>query len=251
VLASVATSGPCSQRQLADRLSINRTIMVSVVDELETRGLVERRRNPADRRSYALQITAGGQRALQRMGRAAERADTALVAPLRPAQRERLATQLALIASVDPQEGRSGLEQRIVFLLHAAHTRVRERFEERLQPLGLTPALFGPLRILQASGPTSQQHIADLLGFSAAAIQQTVDRLQTEGLVERRRNPTDRRSYALQLTPAGHDAIHQAAMAQSELADELLGDPRAQHELTILLLAILNATHPETETTDA
>ncbi|MGO9907211.1 MAG: MarR family winged helix-turn-helix transcriptional regulator [Solirubrobacteraceae bacterium] len=251
VLASVAASGPSSQQQLADRLSINRTVMVSVVDELEGKGLLERSRNPADRRSYALAITAAGRRALARMDRATERADASLMALLGTEQDEQLATRLGAIAGVDPASSGPGLDHHIVFLLHAAHARVRERFEEHLQPLGLTPALFGPLRTLQASGPTSQQRIANLLGFSAAAIQQTFDRLQADGLIERRRNPADRRSYALQLTPAGHEAIRRAATAQNELADELLGDPHAQQQLTTLLLPIINAAQTETQSTDA
>jgi DNA-binding MarR family transcriptional regulator len=246
VLASLAASGPFSQQQLADRLSINRTVMVSVVDELQDKGLVQRARNPADRRSYALAITVDGRRALTRMDRATKRADAALTARLAPTQRAQLATRLGAIAGGDPATG-----DPVVFLLHAAHARVRERFAEHLQPLGLTPALFGPLRTLQASGPISQQRIADLLGFSAAAIQQTFDRLQADGLIERRRNPADRRSYALQLTPAGHEAFRQAAAAENELADELLGDPHAQQQLTTLLLPIAKADQPETENHDA
>jgi len=246
VLASVAASGPSSQQQLADRLSINRTVMVSVVDELEAKGLLERARNPADRRSYALAITVTGKRALTRMDRATERADAALTARFAPAQRKQLATRLGAIAGRDPASS-----DPVVFLFHAAHARVRERFAEHLQPLGLTPALFGPLRTLQASGPISQQRIADLLGFSAAAIQQTFDRLQADGLIERRRNPADRRSYALKLTPAGQEAIRQATIAQDQVADELLGDPAAQQQLTTLLLPITNAAQPETESIDA
>jgi DNA-binding MarR family transcriptional regulator len=41
-----------------------------MVDELEAKGLVERRRNPADRRSYALEMTSDGRAALKRARRA-------------------------------------------------------------------------------------------------------------------------------------------------------------------------------------
>src|SRR3954451_18410574 len=57
---AVASAGPLSQQRLAERLLVNRTLMVAVADALERRGLVERRRDPADRRSYALHVTPAG-----------------------------------------------------------------------------------------------------------------------------------------------------------------------------------------------
>ncbi|MGB8877411.1 MAG: MarR family transcriptional regulator, partial [Solirubrobacteraceae bacterium] len=82
VLAALAELGPRSQQQLAERLGINRTIMVSLIDSMEQAGLVERNRDPADRRSYAIAPTAEGSRALAEMESAADRADKQLTAPL-------------------------------------------------------------------------------------------------------------------------------------------------------------------------
>src|SRR5690349_7595965 len=56
ILCSLRTEGPRSQGWLGEQLGIDRTTMVQLVDGLEAKGLVERQRNPADRRSYALTI---------------------------------------------------------------------------------------------------------------------------------------------------------------------------------------------------
>lgn len=53
---------PLSQQELSARLGLDPTIVVGLVDGLEQRGLVERNRDPADRRRYILSLTADGRR---------------------------------------------------------------------------------------------------------------------------------------------------------------------------------------------
>ncbi|GAB3887675.1 MarR family transcriptional regulator [Microbispora bryophytorum subsp. camponoti] len=63
VLALLADEGPMTQQHLGQRLGIDRTTVVTVVDGLEQARLVERRRSPADRRAYLLTLTPDGVRA--------------------------------------------------------------------------------------------------------------------------------------------------------------------------------------------
>jgi DNA-binding MarR family transcriptional regulator len=49
-----------SQHQLCEPLSVHRNVMVGLVDEMEQRGLVERRRHPADRRAHAVHMLPAG-----------------------------------------------------------------------------------------------------------------------------------------------------------------------------------------------
>ena len=72
VLAGGSPSGAHarSQQAIGEALRIDRTTMVSLVDQLERRGLVRRERNPADRRAYTIGLTAEG-RDLQRNAEAA------------------------------------------------------------------------------------------------------------------------------------------------------------------------------------
>jgi DNA-binding MarR family transcriptional regulator len=64
--------------------------MVAIADALEERGLVERRRDPRDRRAYALRVTAAGRAMLGRAERAIEGAEEEFLAPLAPRDRHRL-----------------------------------------------------------------------------------------------------------------------------------------------------------------
>ncbi|GAA2082149.1 MarR family winged helix-turn-helix transcriptional regulator [Actinomadura alba] len=64
VLKMLAAVGPCSQQTLSEELRIDRSVMVSVCDDLERAGLARRERNPRDRRSYAVTITDSGRQRL-------------------------------------------------------------------------------------------------------------------------------------------------------------------------------------------
>ena len=73
--------------------------MVFLVDELEQRGLVERRRNAADRRSYALYLTARGRDTLRQIQAAGSRHQDELGASLTQAERIQLAGLLRRLAT--------------------------------------------------------------------------------------------------------------------------------------------------------
>src|SRR3954462_8116938 len=90
VLATLEAVGPGSQQQLVDALHVNRSVMVKLIDGLEARGLVERRRNPADRRSYALYPTAAGRHMLANMAPLMDRGEAVFAEALTDAERERL-----------------------------------------------------------------------------------------------------------------------------------------------------------------
>ncbi|MDX3233680.1 MarR family winged helix-turn-helix transcriptional regulator [Streptomyces sp. ME19-01-6] len=64
VLQMLDAVGPCSQQALSEELRIDRSVMVSVCDDLEQSGHIRRERNPHDRRSYAVTITDSGRRRL-------------------------------------------------------------------------------------------------------------------------------------------------------------------------------------------
>jgi DNA-binding MarR family transcriptional regulator len=90
LLTVLARDGKLSQQALGERLRIDRTTMVAMIDALERAGLVRRDRNPDDRRAYAIALTTKG-RATQRRG--AERLDHArdeFLAPLSKQEREQL-----------------------------------------------------------------------------------------------------------------------------------------------------------------
>jgi MarR family transcriptional regulator, lower aerobic nicotinate degradation pathway regulator len=97
VLASLADVGPATQAPLADRLGIDRSDMVSLLDELEALRYVMRRPDPTDRRRKIVEITGRGTTALKKLDLLVYAADDDLLAPLTPAERTTLARLLARV----------------------------------------------------------------------------------------------------------------------------------------------------------
>ncbi|MEU0502892.1 MarR family winged helix-turn-helix transcriptional regulator [Nocardia sp. NPDC005998] len=64
VLKMLDAVGACSQQTLSAELRIDRSVMVSVCDDREKSGYLQRERNPRDRRSYAVTITDAGRERL-------------------------------------------------------------------------------------------------------------------------------------------------------------------------------------------
>jgi len=60
VLTVIERNPGLTQSQVAEALGIKRTNFVGMLDELEKRGLAERRQTARDKRSYALYLTAEG-----------------------------------------------------------------------------------------------------------------------------------------------------------------------------------------------
>jgi DNA-binding MarR family transcriptional regulator len=238
VLSVLADAGPLSQQRLAERLRVNRTLMVGVADELEREGFVERRRDPLDRRSYALHITPAGAVALERHAADAARADAALTERLDDAERARLNALLLALVTHDPERlVPEPLADRTGFLISVAHLTTRDRANDLLRPHGIVVRDVGLMSIIDAHGPSSQQALARRLSVSPTMITQIVDEAEARGLVARRRNPDDRRSYLVSLTPAGERKLAEGRRIADAMGREIaepLG-PEGDRELRALL----------------
>jgi DNA-binding MarR family transcriptional regulator len=81
---------PAAQVAMADRLCIDRTSMVALLDELEARGYVRRTTNPQDRRMHVVQITAEGEALVRAGEQCARQAETELMASLTAGEKEDL-----------------------------------------------------------------------------------------------------------------------------------------------------------------
>ncbi|MFI0721632.1 MarR family winged helix-turn-helix transcriptional regulator [Streptomyces sp. NPDC021224] len=104
VLDTIGEPGAAhSQQDLGDRLGINRTTMVKLIDRFEAAGQVIRTRNPDDRRSYVLGLTGEGHRALRAAREVVEAAEAELGATLGADGRAEPARLLtALVEGHDP-----------------------------------------------------------------------------------------------------------------------------------------------------
>ncbi|MET7454590.1 MarR family transcriptional regulator [Streptomyces sp. NPDC005574] len=230
-----------SQLDLAERLGINRTIMVSVIDRLEARGEVRRTRNPDNRRQYVLSLTDEGRGAVEASRRAVAERDARLTSVLTPEKTARLDELLARLLPESAQPLVQGTE----YLVAQAHLRLRRLGDDKLAGTGLRVRHYGPLSALETQGPCAQQRLAELLAISGPAASQLVDDLVKQGLVRRGRDPHDRRRYALEVTDGGREALAVIARAVDGLAADvadMLG-PGGEPELRALLLELLGTTH--------
>jgi DNA-binding MarR family transcriptional regulator len=98
----IASHEPGSQLQAAQRLGIDRTSMVAVLDALEEKGLVSRHPHAADRRRNVVEVTDAGRDIVQRANRASERAEADLLAPLTPQEGNQLRKALQAIVANPP-----------------------------------------------------------------------------------------------------------------------------------------------------
>ncbi|TMB33166.1 MAG: MarR family transcriptional regulator [Deltaproteobacteria bacterium] len=87
-----------SQQALSSVLGMVPSRLVVLVDELEERGLVERRDAPDDRRTHALHLTRKGAETFEAVGRIARAHDDDVCAPLGADEREVLGAMLRRIA---------------------------------------------------------------------------------------------------------------------------------------------------------
>jgi DNA-binding MarR family transcriptional regulator len=98
ILRALDQAGGLSQQALGETLCVFPSRLVALLDELEERGLVERRDRPGDRRSYALHLTDAGREALGQIARVGRQHQDDLCAALDESEREHLAGYLRRIA---------------------------------------------------------------------------------------------------------------------------------------------------------
>jgi DNA-binding MarR family transcriptional regulator len=82
VLLVIAEEPPASQLRIATRMGVDRTTMVAIIDELERKGLVERRPDEVDRRRNVTALTSAGRTTTRQAAAAAEKAERRFLEPL-------------------------------------------------------------------------------------------------------------------------------------------------------------------------
>src|SRR3954462_2349357 len=98
MLNQLAVNEGQSQQALGRALGIHRSAVVALVDDLERRGLAERRRDPTDRRAYTLYLTRKGRDVLADLRRIADEREADLLAALKPPERRQLISLLQRVA---------------------------------------------------------------------------------------------------------------------------------------------------------
>ncbi|MEU5822112.1 MULTISPECIES: MarR family winged helix-turn-helix transcriptional regulator [Streptomyces] len=110
VLAALTDFGPHVQRELAARLSIDRSDVVKIVDGLGAAGLVDRARDTADRRRVTVTVTPAGRALLESLKSDALAVQETVLAPLTARERAQLTALLLRVheGARDSGQARAG-----------------------------------------------------------------------------------------------------------------------------------------------
>jgi DNA-binding MarR family transcriptional regulator len=106
------------------------------------------------------------------------------------------------------------------------------------------------LTVLQVQGPLPMSKLADALDVSVASVTGIVDRMEARGLVERRREPDDRRVILVHRTDAG-DAVFGEMAAERRKHLEVLFDRMSDEELESFLVGLRALRRARAEMTEA
>ncbi len=98
VLTLASQLGPRRQLSLAQELSIDRTVMTYLLDDLEAAALVERRADPADRRARLIAVTDAGESTIDRVKECLVSAEDLLLGALSESERVAFRSMLLRVA---------------------------------------------------------------------------------------------------------------------------------------------------------
>jgi len=131
-------------------------------------------------------------------------------------------------ASLGGQDGvRLGLlNDTLGFHLRLAQEASFVAFARRSGTSGLKPGHFATLVVIHENPGLSQTALGTAVGRDKSTLTPRLAELEQRGLIRRDRAVTDRRSYALTLTPAGEEALAALtahAAAHDEVLDRLVG----------------------------
>lgn len=116
--------------------------------------------------------------------------------------------------------------------------------EDGSRRLGLTPVRARVLFAIHEHGPGTQRSISRELAMSAQQMGVIVDSLVERGLVDRQRDPDDRRAQRVGLTPQGEELVERIVRMRGEVGHMLVGqlDDDERAELVRLLQRVTEQT---------
>lgn len=128
------------------------------------------------------------------------------------------------------------------FLLSDAARLMRKRFEQNARDLGLTRAQWHALAYLARNEGVSQSVLADMLDIEPITLGRTIDRLEAQGLVERRPHERDRRAWQLFLREAALPLIEaMLPISEATRLEALAGVAEADRETLMRVLETARA----------
>jgi DNA-binding MarR family transcriptional regulator len=139
-------------------------------------------------------------------------------------------------ALIEPAEPQPGSPRNFGFLVHDVSRLIKRRFDRRARLTGLpiTRRQAAVVLYIARNEGVSQAEVASWLDLEPIALVRMLDRLNEEGLVERRAHPTDRRVRTLWLTPAARPVVTQILTINKAIREEAFAGMPAHARDTVI-----------------
>jgi DNA-binding MarR family transcriptional regulator len=123
---------------------------------------------------------------------------------------------------------------------------LKDRTMEAFEDTGMTPYHHAVLALLHEDPRETQAMIADALGYDRSHLVGVLDELEERALIERRRDPTDRRRHLVSLTKDGEQALERLRAVSKQIEDEFFRplDAKERKTLNELLLRLAREHDP-------
>jgi MarR family transcriptional regulator, lower aerobic nicotinate degradation pathway regulator len=132
------------------------------------------------------------------------------------------------------------------YLLKRLGFLMKERMMDAFESTGLSPYHHAVLALLHEEPRETQAMIADALGYDPSHLVGVLDELEERGLIERRRDPSDRRRHLVSLTPSGKQELTRLRAVVKRVENEFFGplDDDERDALNALLLRLASHHDP-------
>jgi DNA-binding MarR family transcriptional regulator len=131
----------------------------------------------------------------------------------------------------------------LLFVLHDVARLTRTRFDQKARNWGMTRAQCVILKWLYHQPGLNQNELASLVEVEPITVARLIDRLEANGLVERRPDPSDRRVHRLHLLPASDPILREIDRYRAEsIARFKAAIPDSEWETTLKVLLQIKDT---------
>ncbi len=129
------------------------------------------------------------------------------------------------------------------FLLKRLGSEVKERVHDGFETAGASPFHYAVLAVLEEGARETQATIADALGYDRSYLVGLLDELEERSLIERKRDPADRRRHLVRLTPAGKKVLAKLRALHERIDEEFFASLSAHERETLHSLLHKLAAH--------
>jgi DNA-binding MarR family transcriptional regulator len=129
------------------------------------------------------------------------------------------------------------------YLLKRLGWAIKDASLEAFEAAGESPYHYSVLAVLEESPRETQATIADSLGYDRSWLVGLLDELEEKGLIERRRDPADRRRHLVTLQPAGKQKLAELRAISKGVEEEFLAPLDAKQRETLHRLLLELAAH--------